>query len=192
MDKNVDLALRRKVAALDGWTNIDPSISDNHLIGISPNGGGCRQDRVPEYEISLTEISLACDRQAIDFTLQTVWKPDGGYEFCAHEGKSGSHGVGSTREAALCNLFIAVMESRLAESNFSSKPQEPLIREEFVRIETPFTRSLLKQIREKAKEHLLYQEGSTWRCAYGDLEIAADKLDAMLARQELDEGVEVK
>lgn len=117
MQKEVeaDLNLRQKVATFDGYHDFTTHIPQNRISARESIGG--RFVEVPYYELSLTEINLACDRHTIDFTLKTAWKPDGGYEFEAYEESSRTHALGETRAIALCNLFVAVMESRLAISS---------------------------------------------------------------------------
>ena len=112
MQKEVeaDLNLRQKVATFDGYHDFTTHIPQNRISARESIGG--RFVEVPYYELSLTEINLACDRHTIDFTLKTAWKPDGGYEFEAYEESSRTHALGETRAIALCNLFVAVMEAR--------------------------------------------------------------------------------
>lgn len=242
VEKKVDLDLRRKIAELDGWTDITQVRVDT-LSGKFPNK---KRDAtadwftVPAYEISFDAIAEACDRHGIKFSLSM-------FEDC-HQVKSTSVNeeklrtekkrevvrwsfTGETRAIALCNLFIAVMEARAKDlgflvggikSGYTSEGRElklgegefagsvttstgdrifvPFRREipvnpigeqviERLNITTPFSRGVLKQIREKARFAFDYEFGSVkpssiWGRAYEDLAIAADRLDAMLARKE--------
>ena len=112
MQKEVeaDLNLRQKVATFDDYHDFTTHIPQNRISARESIGG--RFVEVPYYELSLTEINLACDRHAIDFTLKTAWRPDGGYEFEAYEEASRIHAIGDTRAIAVCHLFVAVMAER--------------------------------------------------------------------------------
>jgi hypothetical protein len=182
------LTLRRKVATLAGWTDFFIGNVNHELWGTPPLGSS--NVKVPHYETSFNEISrlfttngLIYERETHGDNIEVLDK-----NILYTEKNTRLTGCGETAEIALCNLFIAVMEARLAENNFNTQttdiPEDQII--ERLNTETLFDRRILRQIREKADKHVLYQAGSSWRCAYGDLAIAADKLDAMLARRELD------
>lgn len=215
--KTVDLDLRRKVAELDGWDSIE-SLYGEELSGFeakhSPEDrqSAERQGykyKVPRYEIYIEVIIGACDRHGIKFGIETIEyanQVSDDYKavyLCRKGAGGGIESEGKTRAIALCNLFVAVMESRLAENNFSfsvggveteyvhMNDQKSPFRDELIRIETPFTRHLLQHIREKALFARDYECGAVnpnriWVQAYEDIAIAVDRLDAMLARAKSD------
>jgi hypothetical protein len=94
-------------------------------------------------------------------------------------------GRGKTEAIALCSLFIAVMSSPSVESIPSDHYRESSIKQALIKIGTPFTRTILQHIREKASSQTNSWGGLDWVEAHRDISRAADRLDAMLARKEL-------
>jgi hypothetical protein len=116
-EKKMDLALRRRVAELDGWDGIELSIIDGHLKGVDLKENRW-QHRTPQYEISFDAIAEACDRHNIGFDLKGFVDDKEGYKYSASY--SGDDiaivgGIGFTRAIAVCHLFVAVMTERLRQ-----------------------------------------------------------------------------
>lgn len=198
-----NLDLRQKVATFVGWTDFYRGAEKQGLWGVPPLGASTTDTTVPRYELDTAPIIGALISSDIRYERLTLLDHiDVPAKNLVYVDRNTSiTACGETSAIALCNLFVAVMESRLAERNFSlavggvegeytnSTDQKPLVREELVKIESPFTRHLLQHIREKANWQAEAFLGRNWMEAHLDISRAVDRLDAMLARKEL---VEVK
>jgi hypothetical protein len=118
--QGMDLDLRLRIAALDGWTEVK-RLGENLLSGRrfqKTKDATADWFKIPEYEISFDAIAEACDRHNVGFDLEGSVDDKEGHKYSASY--SGSDiatvgGIGFTRAIAVCHLFVAVMTERSRE-----------------------------------------------------------------------------